>query len=269
MFVDAPHGISGRRPATHATNWFFAELLGGGQGAADTVAAWLPVVASVALGLLIYKLAVLLTRDVRVGVASVLVFAVMPVNAVYTSLGFLDHNLHQYFWLGVTLLSLGWLAVDLQRQSVGGNGGQDHDCVYGHLRAPATWVVAIVFGISVAAGTHAWGGSPLLLIPLAGYIALRAAMDARENISPVLAALPVLGGLLIGSTISIALNVRWGWHAQFVSMTPAMVLAGGLVVTAAGELWRRLEIHLGGLLAVEALVAVAGLYAFRRLRPED
>lgn len=30
---------------------------------------------------------------------------------------------------------------------------------------------------------------------LAGYIALRAAMDARENVSPVLAALPVLGGL--------------------------------------------------------------------------
>ncbi|SFC59922.1 dolichyl-diphosphooligosaccharide--protein glycosyltransferase [Halobiforma haloterrestris] len=94
-------------------------------------------------------------------------------------------------------------------------------------------------------------------------------MDARGNVSPVLAALPVLGGLLIGSTISIALNVRWGWHAQFVSMTPAMVLAGGLVVTAAGELWRRLKIHLGGLLAVEALVAVAGLYTFRRLRPED
>ncbi|SFC59901.1 hypothetical protein SAMN05444422_111119 [Halobiforma haloterrestris] len=118
MFVDAPHGISGRRPATHATNWFFTELLGGGQGAADTVAAWLPVVASVALGLLIYKLAVLLTRDVRVGVASVLVFAVTPVNAVYTSLGFLDHNLHQYFWLGVTLCR--WAGL----QSIFSDGSQ-------------------------------------------------------------------------------------------------------------------------------------------------
>lgn len=98
------------------------------------------------------------------------------------------------------------------------------------------------FDISVAAGTHTWSGSPLLLIPLAGYIALRAAMDTRGDVSSVLTALPVLAGLTIGSTHSITLNVRWGWHAQFVSITPAMVLGSGLVVTVAGELWRRLDV---------------------------
>lgn len=251
------------RPSSHATNWFFAELLGGDQWAAEMVAAWLPIVASVGLGALLYKLAVLLTRDVRVGVASVLVFAVTPTHVVYTELGFIDHQLHQYFWLGVTLLTLGWLAVDLQRRLETGG------VVSEFLRSPATWVVAVVFGISVAAGTHAWGGSPLLLLPLAGYIALRAAMDAREDVPSLQVNLPVLAGLALGAAISIALNVRWGWHQTFVSATPAMVLVGGTVVFGLGELWRRQEVHLGGLVAVEAGVAAIGLFAFRQLRPED
>ncbi|AEH36960.1 hypothetical protein [Halopiger xanaduensis] len=251
------------RPSSHATNWFLAELLGGDQWAADIVAAWLPIVASVALAALIYKLTVLLTRDVRVGIASVLLFAVTPTHVVYTELGFIDHQLHQYFWLGVTLLTLGWLAVDLQHRLETGGVVSDH------LRSPATWVVACTFGISVAVGTHAWGGSPLLLLPLAGYIALRAAMDAREGVPSLQANLPLLAGLALGAVISITLNVRWGWHETFVSATPAMVLAGGTVVFTLGELWRRREVHLGGLVAVEAVVAAIGLFAFRRLRPED
>ncbi len=165
VLVDSPAGVFGTRPFAHATNWVVAELLGGGQGAADTVAAWLPVIASVALGVAIYACAVSLTRDARVGVASVLVFAVTPINAVYTGLGFLDHQLHQYFWLGITILTLTRLAVDLQQRLETGNDGRA--AVRNHLQAPATWLVAAAFGLSVTAGVHAWGGSPLLLVPLA------------------------------------------------------------------------------------------------------
>ncbi|OLZ42655.1 hypothetical protein A6E15_07065 [Natrinema saccharevitans] len=267
ILVDPPHSVAIKRPFAHATNWFVAELLGGGQGAADTVAAWLPVVASVALGLVIYKITVLLTRDVRVGISSVLVFAVTPIHAVYTGLGFIDHQLHQYFWLGITLLTLTWLAVDLQRRLEA--GAEPQASVRAQLRTPLTWVVALVFGCSVAAGIHAWGGSPLLLLPLAGYVALRVAMDARANVSPVLANLPLLAGLALGSWLSLALHHRWGWHAEFVATTPALVLGGAIAVVAVGELWRRVDFHYGGLLALEALVGAGGLYAFKRLQPEE
>ncbi|ELY82681.1 hypothetical protein [Natrinema gari] len=267
VLVDSPAGVFGTRPFAHATNWIVAELLGGGQGAADTVAAWLPVVASVALGVAIYACAVSLTRDARVGVASVLVFAVTPINAVYTGLGFLDHQLHQYFWLGITILTLTRLAVDLQRRLETGDDGRA--AVRDHLRAPATWLVAAAFGLSVTAGVHAWGGSPLLLVPLAGYVALRVAMDARAGLSPMRANLPLLAGLAVGSVLSLVLHHRWGWHAEFVATTPTLVLAGSIAVAVLGELWRRLSVHLGGLLALEGGVAVAGLLAFRRLQPED
>ncbi|RZH67029.1 MFS transporter [Natrinema altunense] len=267
VLVDSPAGIFGTRPFAHATNWVVAELLGGGQGAADTVAAWLPVIASVALGVAIYACAVSLTRDARVGVASVLVFAVTPINAVYTGLGFLDHQLHQYFWLGITILTLTRLAVDLQRRLE--TGGDGRTAVRDHLRAPATWLVAAVFGLSVTAGVHAWGGSPLLLVPLAGYVALRVAMDARAGLSPMRANLPLLAGLAVGSALSLALHHRWGWHAEFVATTPALVLGGSIAVAALGELWRRLPVHLGGLLALEGLVAAVGLLAFRQLQPAD
>ncbi|QLG48906.1 MFS transporter [Natrinema halophilum] len=255
------------RPLAHATNWFFAELLGGGQAGADTVAAWLPVVASIGLGLAIYKISVLLTRDARVGVASVLVFAVTPVNAVYTGLGFIDHQLHQYFWLGITLLTLTWLAVDVQRRFE--TEPDESTAVVDHVRSPVSWAVAGAFGLSVAAGVHSWGGSPLLLIPLAGYVGLRVAMDARSGVSPVLANLPLLAGLALGTWLSLALHHRWGWQAEFIATTPALVLGGSVAVVALGELWRRLEVHLGGLIALEGLVAAGGLYAFKRLQPAD
>ncbi|TMT87051.1 MFS transporter [Haloterrigena sp. H1] len=267
VLVDAPPGVSGVQPLSHATNWFLAELLGGGQGAAGTVAAWLPIAASIALGLAIYKMTVLLTRDVRVGVASVLVFAVTPINAVYTGLGFIDHQLHQYFWLGITLVTVTWLAVDLQRRLEGGL--EPHTCVREHLQTPMTWIVALVFGLSIAAGIHAWGGSPLLLIPLAGYIGLRVSMDARAEVSPTLANLPLLIGLAIGSALSLALHHCWGWHAEFVATTPALVLGGAVTVVALSELWRRFDFHIGGLLAFEGIVAAGGLYAFKRLQPTN
>ncbi|MFD1562799.1 MFS transporter [Haloarchaeobius amylolyticus] len=267
VLVEPSAGVAARRPLAHATNWFVAELLGGGQGAADTVAAQLPVVASVVLGLVIYKLTVLLTRDIRVGVASVLVFAVTPIHAVYTGLGFIDHQLHQYFWLGITLLTLAWLAVDLQRR-LASSTSQD-TAVQEHLQELVTWAVAVAFGLSVAAGTHTWGGSPLLLIPLAGYVGLRVALDVRARVSPARANLPLLVGLAVGSILSLILHYRWGWHATFVAATPTLVLGGATAVTALGEVWYRLKIRSRGLLALEGGVAAGGLLVFRVLRPAD
>ncbi|MFP8958348.1 MFS transporter [Natrialbaceae archaeon A-CW3] len=266
MLASMPEGATGRRPLTHALNWWFATLLGGDQAAADLVAAWLPVVASIALGVLIYGLAVVVTRDVRIGIASVVLFAVAPVHVVYTQVGFLEHRLHQYFWLGVVLLLLAWLAVDVtrRREDVGTRAA-----IRGHLLSPVTWLCAVLLGLAFGISIHLWGGSPLLFIPLAVYIGLRAALDAREGISPTLANLPTVVGLGIGAALSAWLYLNWGWQMGFVAFTPAMVFGGALAVFLLADLWRVLDIHVSGLVALEGIVAAVGVYVFREYRPED
>ncbi|WP_252699111.1 MFS transporter [Natronosalvus vescus] len=266
LLAEMPAGAMSRRPLTHALNWWFATLLGGDQWAADMVAAWLPVVASIALGVVIYALAVVVTRDPRMGIASVVLFAIAPVHVVYTQIGFLEHRLHQYFWLGVTLLALAWLAVDFTRRR---EDSETQEAIRGHLESPVTWLWAVVLGVALGFSVHLWGGSPLLFIPFAAYIGLRTLLDVREGISPTLANLPVLGGLVIGTVISVWMHTSWDWRLAFVAYTPAMVLGGAIAVMALGDLWRHLEIHVGGLAALEAVVAGLGVYLLRTYRPDD
>jgi hypothetical protein len=101
--------FDGVRPATHAFNWWLAELTGPG-----IVTAWLPVASSLAVGVLLLGVGYRLTRDLRVGLATVGMFAFIPLHAVYSGIGFLDHQVHQYFWLGVLLAGLVWLASPLR-----------------------------------------------------------------------------------------------------------------------------------------------------------
>ncbi|WP_049924734.1 hypothetical protein [Halopiger djelfimassiliensis] len=260
-----PDGAAETRPLTHAGNWFLAELLGGDQWAADMVAAWLPVAATVCLGVVIYWLAVVVTDDVRVGVASVLLFALTPVHAVYTGLGFLEHRLYQYFWIGVTLLTLAWLAVDLRRRE---RESTPRETVRGHLRRPWTWLAAIALAIAIGLSMHTWGGSVLLLVPVAVYAGLKVAVDVREGL-PVLANVPILVGLAGGWLLAAFLHVRWGWHQPFVAVVPLLVAVGAGVVIALGKLWRRTEWPVGGLVGLEGGLAVLGLLAVRQLRPAE
>jgi len=106
-------------------------------------------------------------------------------------------------------------------------------------------------------------------MPLAGYIGLRVALDTRADVSPVLANLPALVGVGIGSVLTLVLHLRWGWHSGFVSTTPLLVFGGAVVVAALAELWRRHELYYRGLLVGEGVVAAGGLFVFRWLRPED
>ncbi|MFC7213502.1 MFS transporter [Saliphagus sp. GCM10025334] len=266
IFMEMPSEATSLRPLTHAFNWWFATLLGGDKWAADMITAWLPVTATVALAIVVYTLAMVITRDARIGIASVVMLAVAPVHVVYTQVGFLEHRLYQYFWLGVTLLTLGWLAVDLTRRR------NDRECsndVRRHLMSPITWIVTIVLGVSFGVSVHLWGGSPLLFVPLAGYIGLRAVIDAREGISPTLANLPILVGLVVGGVISIFMHIHWGWHENFVAYTPAMVLGGAIGVFLLGDFGRILQINIRRLVGFEGLVAVISIYTFRQFWPED
>ncbi|MFP9193641.1 MFS transporter [Natrialbaceae archaeon A-CW1-1] len=266
LLAEMPDIAVAARPMTHAFNWWFATLLGGDQWAADMVAAWLPVIASIALAVVIYALAIVVTRDPRVGIASVILFAVAPVHVVYTQIGFLEHRLHQYFWLGVTVLALAWLAVNFNRRQ---EDKEARVAIRGHLTSPITWAWSGVLGVALGISVHLWGGSPLLFIPLAAYIGLRVLLDVREGLSPTLANLPVLVGLGIGTAISVWMHTSFDWHLAFVAYTPAMVLGGAIVATALGELWRYFDVPVDRLAALEAGTVVIGLFLIRMYRPEN
>lgn len=156
VLIDPPWdtGSFNQRPLTHATNWWFTELLGGDQWAADMVAAFLPLVFTIILALVLYYLALILTRDYRVGLASILVLALAPVHTNYTGLGLLHHRYNQYLWFGLILLTLAWLGVDFtrRREMVGTN-----EAISEHLHSRKTWLVAFAFGLVFAAWTHSWG----------------------------------------------------------------------------------------------------------------
>ncbi len=236
VITDMPGGAASTRPFTHAANWLFASLLGGDQWAAAMVAAWVPIVMTLLLGIVVYWLAVTLTDDVRVGLASVFLLALTPVHAVYTSAGFLEHRPYQYFWLGVTLLALaGWRsmysAARVGTVLAGGNPGAP----------PAAGNVACnrrsrccTRPVGPRLG---WLGTDVH--PRCRLRRLKVALDARNGISPTLANAPVLVGLAIAAGVSGFLHVRWGWHEPFTALVPVLVVVGAVVVAGLGELWQR------------------------------
>ncbi|WP_254768926.1 MFS transporter [Salinilacihabitans rarus] len=262
-----PEGAASRRPLTHASNWFLAELLGGDQWAAETIAAWLPVVGAVALGIVVYWLAVVVADDVRVGVASVVLLALAPVHAVYSGIGFLEHRLHQYFWLGVTLTTLAWLAVDLRRRRIARSATRR--AIREHLRRPWTRVATVVLGVALAFSVLAWGGSILMLVPAAAYVGTKVALDVRADLPPAPANAPILVGLGLSAALTAFLHVRWGWHGAFVPRVSLLVALGAVAVVGLGELWRRREWPAAALVGLEPILVAGGLVAFRGLAPAE
>lgn len=264
LFADMG-GAAGTRPLAHATNWWVTALLGG-VDAAPAVAAWLPVVASVCLGYLVYRTARLLTGDVRAALAAVLFYGLAPVNVVYTSVGFLDHQAHQYLWLGLLVAALTALGVDVARRV---EHTDAQTAARAHARDAKTWLVALALAVAVAASAHAWGGSPLTFVPAAAAVGLRVALDVRRDLSPTYANAPLLAGLAVGAAGALGAHLALGWHESIAGVTPVLVAGGALVVVGLGELWRRVSLPPLALVAAEAVVAVGGLVAYARLRPGD
>ena len=248
-------GSFNQRPLTHATNWWFAELLGGGQWGAEMVVAWLPLVFTLLLAVVIYALALVLTRDVRVAFASVLVLALAPVHANYTGLGLLHHRYNQYLWFGVILLTLVWLATDLKRrhEAVG-----PQQAVHTHIRRRKTWVVAAAFGLSLAFWTHSWGGSLELFAALGVYVGLRTSLDLREGLSPGRANLPLVFGFGTGALLALALHLGLGWHGLASPLMAVIAFTGVVVFVGLGELWHRRDLSVRKLLATQAALTVLG-----------
>lgn len=256
------------RPYTHVVNWWLTELLGGTQSSADLVAAWLPVIGAAALGVVLYFTVITLTDDIRIAVVAVTLLGVMPVHAVYTSLGFLEHRLHQYFWLGVIVFTLTWLAKH-SGQLARADG--ERDGIHEHLSSSNTWAVALLLMIAVAITPYPWRGSTLIFGPVALYLGIRVLTDVRQGVSPVLANLPTTIAVTVGGVVALYPHLRWGWHEStaFLAYTPLLVAAGTVAVVSLGEFWRRLKFRASILVVMETLAAAGIAWAFTQLRPDQ
>jgi len=258
-------GAASTRPLAHAINWWLTVLVGG-VDAAPAVAAWLPIVTAVCLGYIVYRLTYLLTSDVRVALAAVLFYGLAPANVVYTTVGFLDHQAHQYLWLGLLVFALTALAGDVAARA---HETDPSTAARDHARARESWVLAAGLAVAVGASAHLWGGSPLTFIPVAAVVGLRVALDIRHDGLPAVGNIPLLVGLLLGAGLALVAHFGLGWHESIAAVTPLLVAFGALVVVGAGELWRQNEFPATTFIAVEILVAGSGLLAYWRLRPAE
>jgi len=245
--------FDGVRPATHALNWWLAELTG-----PDFVAAWLPVVSSLAVGVVLCGIAYSLTRDLRVGFATVGMLAFVPLHAVYSGLGFLEHNAHQYYWLAGVLAGFVWLA----RRS----HHTDSRPVATEIRAistPSTWVVAA--GTSVALGlyTHTAGSTPLFIVPLFIYVVFRVPLALRAGHAPARTLRPLCGATIGGALLATGLHVFFGWGELFVVLAPICLAVGTTVLVGIGEGWHRADFPPIGLIPIQIVASGVGVWSLQ------
>lgn len=217
-----PGPVAKGEPLMVATLWWVTNLLGGAE-AAGWVLAWYPVVSALVVAVLVYAIAVRVTSDRRVGLASVAFLAVIPAFAYRTGLGFADHHAFDYPWLVLTAFALVWLA-DVDRED---------------LSTPGPWLAATVLGVAVAGQVMAWEAGPLLIGAVGVYVAVRAVADVRADRSTLVAAAPILAGLALASVLSHLAHTGYGWHSDVVTYAPTLLLVGVAGVSLTGEAVRR------------------------------
>ncbi|MFC7228007.1 hypothetical protein N0B31_11395 [Salinirubellus salinus] len=205
-------------PLYVVTMWAIAAVLGGGATTTGWLLAWYPVVSALLSGVLVYLLTVTVTEDRRVGIASVLMLAVIAGHALRTSLGFPDHHAFDYPWLGLTALSL---AVVVVRER-----GQWGRAVLGVLG----------LGLGVSGQVLAWDAGPLLIGAAGLAIAAMSIAWVHTDESPLVRGLPILVGTGIAAGVTWLVHTELGWHTNVVASAPALLLAGSagvLLVTEA------------------------------------
>lgn len=170
-------------------------------------------------------------------------------------------------------LSLVWLARDLQRrverEPPDAQSQSARSAELAHALSVRAWAVAGVLAVAVAATAHAWGGSPMMFVPVALYLAGRVLSDVDRGVAALPANAPALGGIAVGAGLATLAHVRWEWHESIAVTTPTLVAAGGVVIATVGTVWHRLTLPITGLAVVEAAVAVVSGVGYTRLRPDD
>jgi dolichyl-diphosphooligosaccharide--protein glycosyltransferase len=251
VLSELPGAVARGEPLMVATLWWVTNLFGG-VDAAGWVLAWYPVVSALIVGLLVYAMAVRVTGDRRVGLASVAFLAVIPAFAYRTGLGFADHHAFDYPWLALTALSLVVLA-DVDREG---------------LRKAETWLAAGALGVAVAGQVMAWEAGPLLIGALGVYTAVRAAADVQADQSSLVGNAPILGGLAFASVLSHLAHTGFGWQTDIVTYAPVLLLVGVATVSVVSEGIRYAEMPAFVLGATEVAGVLGGLVFLQTFLPD-
>lgn len=209
--------------------WWLSLLLGGTPEAAAQALAWVPVIASVLTGVVVYLLTVRISHDRRCGVAAVLFLALSPAHVNYTIIGFGDHHAVDYFWLILTVYCLVYLS---DRPS-----GDD---LFGEARR--TWAVSAVLGLAMCAQVLSWRGAPLLLLPVTFYLAYLSLSGIRTGHSPLYEYFPLVIGVAFSTALVFLFRILWGWPSLFRTIVLGLILFGSVVLFVTGDVARRFEV---------------------------
>mgnify|MGYP000669193083 CR=1 FL=1 len=250
---ELPFAVQKGEPLMVATLWWLAELLGGSVGAIASVMAWYPIVSAIVTAGLVYLIAVKLTADRRIGLASLLFLAIIPGHALRTSIGFADHHAFDFPWLAGTALALVVLA-DADREALG---------------QPRTWLASVGLGVSVAGQVLAWEAGPLLIAPAGLAVVAASVVAVHDDRSPLVATSPIVGGLAVAAILAAGVHTLVGWHTSQVGYAPALVFVGALAVTGVAEAIHRTSGDARHAIAIDALCGVAGIVALMTLFPSS
>jgi len=214
-----PGGVTKGEPLYVATMWAIAAALGGGATTTGQLLAWFPVVSAVVSGSFVYLIATEVTGDRRVGIAAILMLAVVAGHGLRTSLGFADHHAFDYPWLGLTGLALVALAD-------------------GEIRRHPTRTLLGTVGLAagVSGQVLAWEAGPLLVVPVGLVVAALAVVWVRADRSPLVAGAPVVVGLAGAAAVTWGAHTSLGWHTPVVASAPALLAAVATGVLLVSEL---------------------------------
>ena len=268
--LEMPERAATQEPLTYVLGWWFTALLESTE-TTGVVLALFPVACALVVGGFVYLIAVWTTEDERIGLVSVLLFALMPAHALYSGIGFFDHHAIDYVWLSAAGAGLVWLARDLELRACGqrGTNRRSGDPVRDHVRSPLTWLVVGLLGVVFAGMVLTWNGAPLLLLGVALYATLRGTSDVRAGHAPVLTATPLAGALALGTALALVPHLFAGWQEPTVVYSPLFVAIGVVGVSALAEIVHRADLHPGVHLGAVVALAPVGFVGFRAVRPGD
>ncbi|GAA0274668.1 STT3 domain-containing protein [Halobacterium noricense] len=221
--LDVPAQIATGEPLLVALLVAVTRAFGGSTSVAELVLAWYPVFAAVGSAIICYFLAVTLSRDRRVGLASLLILAVLPVHGYRTALGFADHHALDFLWLGVVALAaVRTLPARTKFE----------------WRSQLPWAAVLAAGI--AAQAHSWNAAPLLFVPFVAYAVVRSAALVRSGDS-LRADILLIVGVGTGGLLAVAGHLVLGWQSPNIVVPPILAAAAMAFAVGMAALTRRLD----------------------------
>jgi dolichyl-diphosphooligosaccharide--protein glycosyltransferase len=240
-------GLPDGEPLMVATLWWFAELIGNGPAAVADVLAWYPVLSAIITAILIYWMTSEVTGDKRVGVAAVLLLALIPGHALRTSIGFADHHAFDYIWLAATATIL--VALSSFNAS--------------HRSQSRLWLLSGGLGLAITGQILAWEAGPLLIMPIGIIVVLGTFLTVNNGASPIHEWAPILPGLALAAVFTQLIHELAGWHTTSVAAAPVLLFAGVLGVLVLGEIVGRTTGDVNHLAVADAIGGIAVLLLLR------